>query len=95
MISLFDLLCLLRLSFLTRFIPITDIRLIPKELTKEERKNWAIMDTFDAFSPKYDNPRSIKQVSRYLQSLGCKIKFAGYINFSEGFSAVVRAIREK
>ena len=95
MILLFDLFCFCGLSILTRFIPITDLRLIPKELSKEERKSWAIMDTFDAFSPKYDNPKSIKQVSNYLQSIGFRITFAGYVHFTEGYSAVVRAIREK
>jgi len=95
LIVLFDLFCKLRLSALTRFIPITDLRYIPKELSKHQRMNWAIMDTFDAFSPEFDSPRSIKYVSRYLKSIGFKIKFAGYVKFDEGNSAVVRAIREK
>ncbi len=94
-IYLFDLLCFLGLSLFTRFIPITDLRLIPKKLSSEERKEWAIMDTFDAFSPRFDNPKSIKHVSSYLKSLGCEISFAGYVNFPGGKSAVVRAIRKR
>lgn len=36
---------------------------IPYELNKQ----WAILDTFDMYSPKYDNPRSIREVKRWFQ----------------------------
>ena len=62
MIIVFDFLCSLKLKFLTRFIPITDISNFPKQLTRKQRKEWAIMDTFDGFSPEYDNPMRIKDV---------------------------------
>ena len=57
MLALFDLLCFLRLGALTRFIPITDVRGFPHNLSPAQRREWAVMDTFDAFSPEYDNPQ--------------------------------------
>ena len=55
MMRLFDLLCLINLKILTRFIPITDLSQFPQNLTFSQRKKWAIMDTFDMFSPEFDN----------------------------------------
>ena len=52
------------------------------------------MDTFDAFSPKYDNPMRIKKVRKLLIEMGCKVNFSGLIKFDKSASgAVVRAIK--
>ena len=74
------------MKFLTRFIPITDVSNFPKRLTKSQRIEWAIMDTFDGLSPEYDNPQTIKKVVDMFISNNCKISFAGIIKFSEGIS---------
>lgn len=34
-------------------------------LTEEELKNWAILDTFDMLSPKYDYPQNIETVKKW------------------------------
>ena len=60
---IFDIFNKLKLGFLIRFLPITDVRGFPKNLNKEQRIQWAIMDTFDAFSPEFDNPQKIKKTS--------------------------------
>jgi SAM-dependent methyltransferase len=93
MMFLFDLLCMLRLGVLSRFIPIVDLRTLPSSLSKAQRREWAIMDTFDAFSPAYDSPRSVKQVSKMFSDLGCNVKFAGIAKYPGGESAVVRAVK--
>lgn len=90
MIGLFDLLCLLHLGFLTRFIPIADIRGFPKELTDSQRIEWGIMDTFDCFAPKYDTPHRISDVANIFTELGCNIIFAGVIDLPNGAASVVR-----
>jgi len=95
MILLFDTLCFFRLGILTRFIPMTDIRSFPSNLTPKQRREWAVMDTFDAFSPEYDNPQRIEAVARMFAERGCVVKFAGLAKYSGGESAVVRAIKEK
>ncbi len=93
MMLVFDLLVRMRMKLLTRFIPITDISNFPKGLTKKQKIEWAIMDTFDGFSPEYDNPQTIKNVIDMFKFNNCKITFAGTIKFSGGCATVVRAIK--
>ena len=53
------------------------------------------MDTFDAFSPAFDNPQRIKDVAKMFTSNGCEVSFAGIIKFHEkSYAAVVRAIKK-
>jgi len=37
------------------------------DLSKEEQVQWAIMDTFDALAPTYDNPVTIEQVETWFR----------------------------
>jgi SAM-dependent methyltransferase len=93
MLALFDLLCDLRLGALTRFIPITDVRGFPRSLSATQRREWAVMDTFDGFSPEYDNPQRVQDVARMFSSRGCEVSHAGLVCFPAGSSMVVRAIK--
>ncbi len=94
MISLFDFLCLINLKILTRFIPMTDLSIFPKKLNKSQRRKWAIMDTFDMFSPEFDNPMRIDKVKNLFTKFGCNVTFAGFIkNNPNSYGAVVRAIK--
>ena len=96
MIKLFDLLCSINLKFLTRFIPIVDLYLFPKNLTKYERKQWAIMDTFDMFSPEFDNPMRINKVKKLFSKMGCKVTFSGFVKHDINSSgAIVRATKSR
>ena len=95
MIALFDLLCFLKLKVFTRFIPMTDLSNAPSKLNSKQRRERAIMDTFDAFSPAFDNPQRIKDVKKMFESNGCEVTYAGIVKFHENsFSSVVRAIRK-
>ena len=95
MIILFDLLCFFKLNVFTRFIPIADISTSPSKLNSKQKRNRAIMDTFDVFSPAFDNPQKIKDVAKMFTSNGCKVCFAGVINYHESsHSYVVRAIKK-
>jgi SAM-dependent methyltransferase len=93
MLPFFDFLCLLRLGVFTRFIPITDVRLFPAELSAVQRREWAVMDTFDGLSPEYDNPQRLQDVVRMFTRRGCEVTFAGLATYQGGSSTVVRAIR--
>jgi hypothetical protein len=93
MLALFDLLCALRLDALIRFIPITDVRGFPKGLTPTQRREWAVLDTFDAFSPEFDYPQRVDDVARMFSSRGCEVTFAGEVRYPAGCSTVVRAIK--
>ncbi len=93
MLVLFDLLCALRLSALTRFVPITDVRGFPRSLSPAQRREWAVMDTFDGFSPEYDNPQRVQDVARMFSSRGCEVTHAGLVHYPGGSGMVVRAIK--
>lgn len=95
LIKIFDILCYIRLGFLTRFLPITDIRNFPSTLSIEERKEWAILDTFDGITPKFDNPKRISEVVKMFEKYDCKITFANFIKIQKSKIAVVRAIKIK
>jgi SAM-dependent methyltransferase len=94
MLALFDLLCALRLGALTRFIPITDVRGFPSSLSPTQRREWAVMNTFDGFSPEFDNPQRVQDVARMFSSRCCEVTHAGPIHYpNDSTSMVVRAIK--
>ena len=95
MILIFRLLEKLKLGLLTRFLPIVDLRTIDSTgLTTSQFKEWVILDTFDMFSPEYDNPQKINEVVRMFERNGVKVSFAGYVNYHKEFkSAVVKGYR--
>ena len=93
MLALFDFFCSLGLGFLTRFIPITDVRVFPRTLDNSQRQEWAVLDTFDAFSPMYDIPQRLNDVIRIFSRRGCDVVHAGLVRYPAGFSMVVPAIK--
>jgi SAM-dependent methyltransferase len=90
----FDLLVRFKLGVFTRFIPIADVRNFPDTLSTAERIEWAVMDTFDALSPKHDSPQRVTSVVRMFAESGCSITFAGFVECGSGKASVVRAIKE-
>jgi len=90
---LFDILNKFKLGFLIRFLPITDVRGFPRSLNNAQRREWAIMDTFDAYSPEFDNPQKLEKVIKMFKDEGCKVTYGGLVNFKGGSAVVVRAIK--
>ena len=71
-----------------RFIPICDIKnTLPQNLSKEQLREWVILDTFDMFSPEYDQPQRIETVRQWFEEFGLKVTFADTITF-EGSNQV-------
>ena len=83
----------LKLGALTRFLPIVDLRTFPKGLGAEQLREWAVLDTFDVYSPEYDNPQRISAVAKMFSRAGAKVAFAGTVETGYGPAAVVRANR--
>ena len=81
------------LHSLTRFLPIPDLAIMPKELPPERLKEWVILDTFDMLSPEYDNPQRISAVARMFERSGADVTFAGFVDNGTSRAAVVRAIK--
>ncbi len=83
-----------RLGALTRFLPVADLRYMPRSLSTEEAREWAVLDTFDMFSPEYDHPQRVEAVAGMFRRAGARVTFAGYVDVAGAQAAVVRAIRE-
>jgi len=83
-----------RMGALTRFLPIADLRyILPKALSPEQAREWAVLDTFDMYSPEYDQPQRLEWVADMMRRSGATVTFAGYVDVAGAQAAVVRAIR--
>lgn len=81
------------LGVLTRFLPIVDLRIIPGALTPEQQREWAVLDTFDMFSPEHDHPQPLNTVAEMFRRNGADVTFAGFVDAGTAQAAVVRAVR--
>jgi SAM-dependent methyltransferase len=97
LIATYRLLDRVGLGRLNRFVPVCDIRgTLPPGLSREQLREWVILDTFDMFSPEYDQPQRVGTVKRWFGDLGMKVTFAGFVNFGQNnCAAVVKGIKEK
>ena len=85
----------LGLGMLARFLPIVDIQgTLPKYLSETEKREWAVLDTFDMFSPEYDNPQRIRDVAAMFKRHGADVTFAGFEHYDGFAAAVVRGIKQ-
>jgi ubiquinone/menaquinone biosynthesis C-methylase UbiE len=84
-------------KIVNRFLPVCDIKgTLPHNLSKEELREWVILDTFDMFSPQHDHPQKISTVKKWLEDSGVQITFADTVKYgNENFkAAVVRGIKK-
>lgn len=94
LLSANELLRKVGLAVLTRFLPLTDVSHFPPNLSARERREWAILDTYDMYSPEYDQPQRVDTVVRMFERAGAKITFAGKVGYgNHAIATVVRAIR--
>ena len=79
-----------------RFLPVCDIkRTLPENLSKEELKEWVILDTFDMFSPEHDHPQKISTVRKWFEEFGMTVTFADFVTYAGNKSAaVIRGIKK-
>ena len=78
-----------------RFLPVCGISQLPDKLSKEELREWVILDTFDMYSPEYDNPQSIDTVKKWFEEFGMKVTFAGMMTYANDVEvAVVKGIKK-
>lgn len=84
----------LGLHALTRFIPICDIQAtLPPDLSDAELRDWVVLDTFDQYSPEFDNPQRIGTVADMFRRAGCVVTFADWVRTERSTAAVVRAVK--
>lgn len=79
-----------------RFLPVCDIKgTLPAGLSKEELREWVILDTFDMFSPEHDHPQRIATVAKWFRESGMEVTFEGTVRFGTNFKvAVVKGLRK-
>ena len=66
-------------------MPICDIKnTLHANLSKEQLREWVILDTFDMFSPEYDHPQSLSTVHQWFEEFGMTEVWSDFIPFGEG-----------
>jgi SAM-dependent methyltransferase len=82
------------LGFIARFLPVCNVKeSFPPTLTSAEVREWAILDTFDQYSPEHDHPQRIGHVAGMFERGGAEVTFAGTETYEGGSAAVVRAVK--
>ncbi len=81
--------------FINRFVPICDIKgTLPVGISKKEQREWCVLDTFDMFSPEYDQPQKIATVKKWFQQNGMQQVWGGKIYFDNCVTYVVKGIKK-
>jgi SAM-dependent methyltransferase len=77
-----------------RFLPVCDIDgTLPSGLSREKLREMVILDTFDMFSPEFDQPQRISTVVNWFKKYGMKDVWGGYIYEGKFKAAVVKGIK--
>ena len=81
-------------KLINRFIPICDIKgTLPQNLSKNELREWCVLDTFDMFSPQYDQPQKVTTVKKWFEENGMKQVWGGKLHFGKNISYLVKGIK--
>lgn len=77
-----------------RFIPICDIDgTLPQGLPYAQLRELCVLDTFDMFSPLYDQPQPIKRVSGWFTKYGMTNVWGGFVKYQNCKAAVVKGTK--
>jgi 2-polyprenyl-3-methyl-5-hydroxy-6-metoxy-1,4-benzoquinol methylase len=77
-----------------RFIPICDIDgTVPPNLPPAQLREICVLDTFDMFSPEYDQPQRIKTVVGWFERYGMKNVWGGFIPYQNCSASVVKGTK--
>lgn len=84
----------IKLGMLTRFLPICDIDgTLPKGLSYEQLRSLCVLDTFDMFSPEYDQPQKISTVVSWFNKYKMKNVWGGEILYDNSNASVVKGTK--
>ncbi len=82
-------------SLLNRFIPICDIEgTLPTNIPYTQLRELCVLDTFDMFSPEYDNPQKINTVKTWFEKHGMADVWGGKIAYDNCIASVVKGIKK-
>lgn len=78
-----------------RFIPVCDIDgTLPKNLAPDKLREMVVLDTFDMFSPEYDQPKKIPEVVNWFNRYGMEKVWGGFIHYHNYRAAVVKGLKK-
>ncbi len=84
------------LGAFNRFVPVCDVEgTFPKDLTPDQIREWAVLDTFDMFSPEFDQPQRLETVRKWFVELGLEDVVASVIHHGSGTAHVVRGRKKR
>lgn len=84
----------MKLNQLNRFLPICDIEgTMPKNLPYLQLRSLCVLDTFDMFSPEYDQPQKISTIVNWFKKYGMKEVWGGEVHYDNGTASVVKGIK--
>lgn len=82
------------LDKLNRFLPLCDIKgTLPENLPYKQLRDMCVLDTFDMFSPEYDQPQKISAVKSYFKKYGMHNIWGGEIKYNNAKASVVKGIK--
>ena len=82
-------------KIINRFLPICDIDgTLPKGLPYDQLRELCVLDTFDMFSPQYDQPQKVKTVEKWFDKYGMKEIWGGDIFYQNCSAVIVRGIKK-
>ncbi|MFT3682947.1 MAG: methyltransferase domain-containing protein [Ferruginibacter sp.] len=83
------------LGRINRFIPICDIEgTQPLNVPYEQLRELCVLDTFDMFSPEYDNPQKISTITKWFKKHGMDNVWGGKIKYDNCLASVVKGIKK-
>ena len=84
----------IKLNTLNRFLPICDIEgTMPKNLSYQQLRSLCVLDTFDMFSPEYDQPQKIDTVVGWFKKYNMENVWGGEVVYDNGIAAMVKGIK--
>ncbi len=82
-------------KLVNRFLPICDIDgTLPKNLPYNQLREQCVLDTFDMYSPQFDNPQKISTVVSWFNEYNMTNVWGGIINYQNCYAAVVKGIKK-
>lgn len=57
-------------SKLRYLVPVMNHRPVYPQLSRQQIREWAVLDTFDMFAPAYDRPQSVKTLASWFEGAG-------------------------
>lgn len=82
------------LKQLNRFLPLCDISgTMPQNMPYKQLRELCVLDTFDMFSPEYDQPQKIENIKEYFKEFGMQNIWGGILKYDNYSAAVVKGIK--